>query len=71
MRKSISVAWAKGDFEQIVAVSGDDETLDAFLAHTHMIRELFEKVSDGKPKLYRLWDEPGPLKAVMPGRIKP
>jgi hypothetical protein len=71
MRKSISVAWAKGDFEQVVAVNGDDETLNAFIAHTHMIRELFEKVSDGKPKLYRLWDEPGPLKAMMPEKIKP
>jgi hypothetical protein len=64
--KELKIKFSNGSFEQTVGLTASDETLTGFISSSDRIRALFGKLSADKPKMYRLWNEPGPLKAFMP-----
>jgi hypothetical protein len=66
--KSIRIVYRCGIFEHTASITASDETLVAFMSRSYQVRKLFSELSQDKPKMYRLWDDPGPLKAHMPNK---
>lgn len=64
-RKKIVVVCGGSGWGSTVEVTGSDEALAAFIARSVVIQELFGKVSSGKPKMYRLWETPGPMGSFL------
>ena len=64
--KSIRITYTSAIFRQEVSITASERDLQAFIASTHAIRALLQVLSADKPKLFRLWDDPGPLKQFMP-----
>ncbi len=64
-RKKIAIVCVGPGVETAATVTGSDEWLTAFIAKSVVIRELFSRVSLGKPKMYRLWESPSPMGSFL------
>jgi hypothetical protein len=64
-RKTITIVCAGPGAEATVAITGSDAVLTTFIAQSAVIRELFGRVSFGKPKMYRLWEIPNQMGSYL------
>ncbi|MEI6916163.1 MAG: hypothetical protein WCL39_13590 [Armatimonadota bacterium] len=65
LNKSLQISFATSAFEQSSTLTANDQMLRTFVGKSQTVCRIFTELSADKPKMYRLWDEPGPLKSFM------
>jgi hypothetical protein len=64
--KSLAIQVCGSGLCRTMTVSGSDALLTEMISKSKAARDLFGQLSADQPKMYRLWDDPGPLKAMLP-----